>query len=116
MEEANRDRLNQELDGLFLQYRDSFPEAAPSATFLPGMWERIERRRQSRFQFTHLSRMFLSGAAAIWLLLAGFLLIPPSRHIRAEHSYVDALASAPDTDGNSFAGVVHEEIGEADSQ
>lgn len=122
MGEANKDRfkqelLNQELDGLFAQYRDACPGITPSASFLPGMWERIERRRQSRFQLMHLSRMFLSGAAAIWLLLAGFLFLPPSNRNSFHHQgYIDALVASHDSDTLSFAELMHQELGEPDSR
>jgi hypothetical protein len=113
MGDVKKDSLNQELDDLFLRYRDACPGAAPSASFMPGVWERIERRRQSRFRLMHVSRIFLSGATALWLLLAGFLLLPPSAPPPVHHqSYVDALAAGHDSETFGLTELAHQETGE----
>jgi len=41
------DRMESKLDSLFAEYRAASPDPEPSADFMPGMWKRIEARRQT---------------------------------------------------------------------
>lgn len=104
---SNQDSQN--LDGFFARYRDACPDVDASAAFMPGVWEKIERRRRSQFQLTHWSRVFLSLATVIWVILAGFLFLPTS-HALTPAAYVDALAASHDQE--SFAYV---DMGRVDS-
>ena len=109
-------RLDRALDELFARYREACPDPSPGPGFMPGLWEKIEARRRSRFRLLHLSRVFLSGAAAIWLLIAGVLLLPSSGPPTLRQSYVDALAASRESESWSYAEVLHVEIGETNSR
>jgi hypothetical protein len=106
-------RFDHQYENVFRAYRHASPDPEPSPDFMPGLWRKIDARRRSRFQFLHLSRLFLSGAAAVWLLIAGVLLIPSGQSPSIHQSYVDVLAHTEEAEAWSYAEVLHGEIGES---
>jgi len=92
----NRD---QELDALFAEYRAAFPEAEASATFMPGMWGRIEaRRNESVFAFRRLAQIWVMAAAAVVALIAIASPMIQADPVIYSASYVDVLDNARSSD------------------
>lgn len=105
------DHHNGQLDELFARYREACPDPLPGSNFMPALWRRIDARRSSRFRLLRLSRLFLSAATGIWLVLVGVLLLPAPRAERAPASYVDALAASPDGDLWTYAEASRVDLG-----
>lgn len=105
--------FDERYDEVFRQYREAFPDPEAGSDFMPGLWRKIDARRKSRFQLLHLSRVFLSGAAVVWLLIAGVLLIPGGQTPAIHQSYVDVLAHNDDVATWSYAEVLHVELDES---
>ena len=105
-------RQDNGLDDFFASYRAACPEMDGGPDFMPGLWRRIDAKRAARTQFRHLSRMVLSGAAAMCLLLSGAMLLPSNATPSLQQSYVDALAASHDAETWSYAEALHMEIGE----
>lgn len=59
-----------ELDRIFADYRAAIPVPEPTAEFMPRLWEKIETRRAFRARFGRLSRVFVTAAGAVWLIMA----------------------------------------------
>jgi hypothetical protein len=83
---------------------------------MPELWRRIDARRNTRFQLQHLSRLFLSAAAALWLLMVAVLFLPGNGAPVKHHSYVDALAASHESGSWVYAEVLHTEMEEASSR
>jgi hypothetical protein len=80
-----------ELDRIFAGYREAMPDPEPSAQFMPRLWEAIETRRAFRTRFGRLSRMFVTAAGAVWLIMVSVLIA----HSRATSpSDLDLVADA----------------------
>ena len=105
-------RQNNGLDDFFSDYRTACPEIDAGPEFMPGLWRRIDAKRAVRLQLRHLSRMVLSGAAAVYLLMTGAMLLPSNAAPALNQSYVDALAASQDAGTWSYAEALHMDIGE----
>jgi hypothetical protein len=69
MSEQNRNSHDDALDSLFLAYRDACDSVEPSAGFMPGLWEMIDRRRSFVFQFRRWANAFATVAAVASLAI-----------------------------------------------
>ncbi|HLJ16576.1 MAG TPA: hypothetical protein VKV15_18920 [Bryobacteraceae bacterium] len=85
--------LNQNLDSLFAAYREACPDSEPGDRFMPGLWNKIEARQSSVILLTRWSKIFVTAAAAITLLMS-VVLIPhvQSREVYSS-SYIDVLSA-----------------------
>lgn len=92
MSRENNSYDNQ-LNALFQAYRAALPDRDPGPAFMPRLWERIEARRSFTLTFRRLTQVFVTGAAAICILLA-LLLTAPTRHTSPLYSatYLEVLA------------------------
>lgn len=106
-------RSDEHLNDVFARYREALPDPEPSPEFMPELWRKIDARRSTRFQLLHLSRIFLSGAAALWLLMVAVLFLPGNNVQPKHHSYVDALAASNESNSWAYAGVLHTEMEES---
>ncbi len=100
------DRMEDQLDALFAEYRAACPDPEPSANFMPAMWKRIEARRVATVSvFRHWAQACVMATVALTLLI-GAVLIPRFQNndsssyleaLSAEHSsdYVHMLAGGP---------------------
>jgi hypothetical protein len=82
-----------EVRELFHSYRESFPEMDGGASFMPGLWAKIDGRRRIVHSFGRLAGAFVTAAFVICLLLSGTLLTlnnPPAG--ASQSSYIDVLA------------------------
>jgi hypothetical protein len=85
---------DERLDGLFGAYRQACEPGQVSANFMPGLWQKIERKQNARFSFQRISRVFVTAAAAVSLGLAVIGFFPSSQNaVSSGFSYVEALAA-----------------------
>jgi hypothetical protein len=91
------DNLNRELDSMLAAYKQAVPDPEPSPEFMPRLWRKIDARRNLVFRLGRLTRVFLTSAAALCLLMTGVQTFP--RSDRAAHpSYLDILAESHNSD------------------
>jgi hypothetical protein len=48
MDRMNSQDNDSKLDALFAQYRDAMPDQDPGASFMPGLWQKIDARRDEK--------------------------------------------------------------------
>ena len=89
------DRLDQELNSLFAEYRDAVPDPEPSADFMPRLWGKIEAKRSFVYRLRRMSQVAVAAALAA-CLLGGALIVPLSSHHSVElaGTYVDVWSDA----------------------
>ena len=92
------DNLNRELDSMLAAYRQAMPDPEASPEFMPTLWRKIDARRNLVFRLGRLTRVFLTSAAALCLLMMGALTLPRSDQGVARPSYVDVLAESHNAD------------------
>jgi hypothetical protein len=93
------DNLNRELDSMLAAYRQAIPDPEASPVFMPALWRKIDARRNLVFRLGRLTRVFLTSAAALCLLMTGVLTFPRSDQRAAAHpSYLDVLAESHNSD------------------
>ena len=93
-QEMNDQQHSEELDRLFRAYRSACPDPEPSASFMPGLWARIDARRRPMNLYGAFSRRILAGAAVLSLAMAILLFRPfaaPALPV-ANNAYLEALA------------------------
>lgn len=91
-------QMNETLDKLFLAYRDACQVPEPSASFMPGLWGRIDAKRGVSLAMQRWAQAFIVAGAAACLLLGGLMISPLSRPALEPRTYVEVLAEdqAPD--------------------
>lgn len=105
-------RRDQELDQLFAEYRDSFPDPEPGRNFMPQLWERIESRRNFPALMHRATRGFLTAAAALCMAMGTIAILDNSSRSASFGSYIDAL-EAHQADSMMAMGEGRADIGEA---
>jgi hypothetical protein len=97
MDRMDQDRVGDKLDPVWAAYREAFPDAEPSAHFMPQLWQRIESQRNA------VASSWFRLWAEVWLvatvtlaIVMGAILIPrfQSNAPAYQASYVDVLAAA----------------------
>jgi hypothetical protein len=88
------ERLDQELNSLFAEYRQAIPDPEEGADFMPRLWGRIEAKRSFVYRLKRLSQLAVATALAVCLLSS--ILIAPltQRDTQGAGTYVDMLAEA----------------------
>src|SRR5438067_10069306 len=81
------------LDSMFRAYRDSCEVPEPSANFMPEIWRRIEARQNVSLMFRRLATGFVTGAAALSMAMAFFLIVPAEQPSIYNNTYVEVLAA-----------------------
>jgi hypothetical protein len=85
--------MNEDFDSLLAAYRNACPDPEPSDRFMPGLWTKIEARQSSVVMLTRWSKIFVTAAAAITLLMS-VVLIPRVQSIDVYNSsYIDVLSA-----------------------
>ncbi len=69
----DEDLKSPELDQLFSEYRDAFPETDGGADFMPGLWKRIEAKRAFDRRFRFWTHGVLTAALAGCVAMGAFL-------------------------------------------
>lgn len=87
------EHLDPHLAQLFREYRDALPDPEPSATFTPGLWQRIEARQKDTLGFRRLARAIITAAAAASLLMAAWLIQQRPLPVTANNTYLELLAA-----------------------
>ena len=98
---------NDELNGLFAEYRRNTPDPEPGANFMPELWQRIEARKRLVFRMKKLTQVFVAAAAALCLVFATFLSVPAPA-VDSHGSYVDVLAEAFPAENLAAHGIIHD--------
>ena len=106
MEHPNDELRNDELDGLFADYKRALPDRDASPNFMPQLWRRIEARQNTVFRVKRLSQYFVAAAAAICILFATMLAVPSGPEVSS--SYVDVLAQAYPAENLASHGILDE--------
>ncbi len=101
------DRFDNELNGLFAEYKQAIPDPDPGANFMPELWGKIEARQSLALRLKRLTRVFVGAAAAICLLFGMIEVIPGSSRGEVRGSYVDVLAAAHPSDNLTAIGIAH---------
>ncbi|MBZ5607478.1 MAG: hypothetical protein LAP38_04415 [Acidobacteriia bacterium] len=104
MEHSNNGLRNDDLDGLFAQYKAALPDPEASANFMPELWRKIEGRQSVLVRVKRLTQIFVATAAAICLLFAILLQVPSRTELRG--NYVDILAEAQPAENLAAMGIV----------
>jgi hypothetical protein len=87
------DRENQ-LDSLWAEYRQAYPDPEAGAGFMPGLWQRIEARRVSNLSIFRRVAQVCVGATVALTVLMGVVLIPHMQRLPVySASYVDVLTA-----------------------
>jgi hypothetical protein len=88
------DGRKDQLDALWVEYRDACPDPEPSPEFGPKLWQRIdERRTRTAFIFRRLVQGCVMAAVALALVL-GVVVIPRVQSTSVySANYVDVLAA-----------------------
>jgi hypothetical protein len=90
----------QKLDRLLTEYKNACPEVDAGASFMPGVWRRIEAKRQFTFALQRWARGFVTAAAAACVLAGMVLVSPLSQHsLFYATTYLDVL----DADHDRYA-------------
>ncbi|HYL75738.1 MAG TPA: hypothetical protein VEU96_16115 [Bryobacteraceae bacterium] len=110
------DRWNNELNGLFAEYKQAIPDPDPGANFMPELWRKIEAKRSFTLRIRRLTQVFVGAAAAICLLFTMIEVIPGSSRPEVHGSYIDALAAAHPVDNITALGIVYRESPEPNTK
>ena len=61
--------LPAEMQALFASYREALPDCEADATFMPGLWAKIDAKRSVTYSFRRLVGAFVTASAALCILL-----------------------------------------------
>ncbi len=98
-------RSDRELDALFADYRVAAEVPEPGPSFMPRLWDRIEKRRSFAFQWKRVTQVFVGSAAVICLLLTGIMVVPRTAAAPSHATYLDVLAEAHPTENLAAQGI-----------
>jgi hypothetical protein len=101
------DQFKDDIKGLLNEYRESLPDFEPSPQFMPTLWGRIEARRGFTLRIKRLTQAFLTGAAALCLVMMGVLVMPATKQ-PVRSTYVDILAEAHPAESLASLGIVRD--------
>jgi hypothetical protein len=99
MERMNRQPMEDNLDGLWAEYRAACPDPEPSANFMPMLWQKIEARRvETTSVFRHMVQAWVMAALALTVFIA--VLIPRLQRdpVYSASTYVEVLDDAHSND------------------
>lgn len=100
------DRFDHRLEQLFSDYRDSVPVPDPSRDFMPGLWERIDTRRNLTFRMKRYAQLFVGASALICILMTGMSVVSSSSVRQPHATYVDVLAEAQPAENLAALGIL----------
>jgi len=102
--EAGRSAEEARLDELFRAYSVACEPREINPNFMPELWQKIEATQSAMFSFRRIAKAFVTVAAGLTLVLAGFQALP-YREVSPVFSatYVEALADHIDIDAPDLA-------------
>ncbi len=98
-----------DLDKLFSAYRDALPDPEATASFTPGVWQKIEARRSPLRLLRRMTEALVVLATAVAVLIGVFLIPQVQRSHVYQATYIDVLAAEQSSDVLAYATVVHDE-------
>ena len=94
MDRMPQDNRENQLDGLWAEYRRACPDPEAGPGFIPGLWQRIEARRAANLSIFRRVAQVCVGATVALTVLMGVVLIPHMQRIPIySASYVDVLTA-----------------------
>lgn len=88
-------RMDDELQSLWSEYRDACPDPEDSPNFVPELWRRIDEQRQSAMSwFRRWAEACVIATIAATLLLTTIVIPSYVREPVYEATYVDVLSAA----------------------
>ena len=88
-------RMDDKLQSLWNEYRDACPDPEPGANFIPGLWRKIEARRQTATSWLRRwAEVCVVAAIAAAVLLTTVVIPGYLREPVYEKTYVDVLYAA----------------------
>ena len=66
------ERPDEELIALLGQYREALPDREANPDFMPKLWARIDAKRSTAFCIRRLTRIFVTSAAALCIVMSGY--------------------------------------------
>ncbi len=98
------DRMDDKLDALWAEYRESLPDAEPSTNFMPHLWNKIEARRvETTSVFRRLAQICVMATLALTLLMSVVLIPRLQSEVAYNGTYIDVLA---DQHANDYADII----------
>lgn len=96
----DEDLKSPELDQLFNAYRAATPDVDGSADFMPGLWKRIDAKRNFNRRFRLWTHGMLTAALASCLAMGAFLFTQNAPY----SDYLEVLEAEQhvDTEGGAF--------------
>lgn len=82
-----------QLDQLFLAYRESFTDPAPSVNFTPELWARIEAREVSSNLFGRMAKALVTAALAASVILGLMMSTLNQKDTAFNGTYLEALSA-----------------------
>ena len=93
------DRMHDNLDALWAEYRDACPDPEASAHFMPMLWQKIEARRlETTSAFRHMAQAWVMAALALTLIIAVLLPRLHREPVYSANTYVEVLDDAHSND------------------
>ena len=90
MQQDNQDKLQ----AFWNQYREACPDPEPTATFMPGLWQKIDARRSANASMLRRIAQICVGATLALTVLIGAFVIPElERQPVYGATYVDVIAA-----------------------
>jgi len=86
-----RNDQDSRLDATFRAYREACPDVEVNANFMPRLWQKIEARQAVPRRMLRLTKVFVSAAALLCLLMTGLLVSPIVQTPAIFTSYIEAL-------------------------
>jgi len=88
------DRMDDKLDALWVEYRGACPDPDPASGFMPGLWQKIEKRRtDSARVFRRLAQVCVMATVALTLLMGAVLIPRIQMEAFFAGTYADELAA-----------------------
>ncbi len=110
------DRWNDQLNGLFAEYKQAIPDPDPGANFMPELWRKIEAKQSFTLRVRKLTQVFVGAAAAVCLLFAMIEVIPGASRPEVHGSYIDVLAAAHPVDNITALGIAYHDSSEPNTK
>jgi hypothetical protein len=108
------EKFDDEVLALLGQYRDALPDREPNADFMPKLWAKIDAKRGTAFCIRRLTRIFVTSAAALCLVMSGYsYFADPSLHDLSDKpelasNWTDVLAAAHPRESLASLGILRE--------
>jgi hypothetical protein len=103
--------LERRFDELLGRYREACPDPEASATFMPGLWQKIEARQNYLLEWKRWTQGFLAGAVAASALFIVLQVLPKPSTDFYTSTYVETLADEQAPERMVFNDVSAEEAG-----